>query len=723
MMRILLCLLTLPLLAGAAPDAWDMQRLKTLGAKIPAHADQGDFLVALAGTAASQGSDADWKAQDYDDLYALLQKYRDELKNLGMEKDKYDKLLLDLRARSEALKKRLDLLKPLDGLKIHGQIHTYYDDVYSGGQGAGALQRGHFRHAVQRAELQMTYTRGLLRGLVDYDFQYIFGNQYDGPASIGVEQNLAQSGMSQGSRQIYVELLAPLQIRLGTFDYRQTPLTFWRNEDPDPYVPEPFGERRQRLRQDLLLKDDNRYVLRGLRLLSDPDFGGHGIHFAAALSQLGTSPSSGNLTTPGANRIYQAAGTPPVDFLEVYNTYLGAWSLHYSSPGNWLDFGVQGTTIGDVADTDNYKYAFNPNPAKVGQPIETFSSSVNSVSASLNPAPWLSLNGEYAMSSFLAPALGIDPAVNGAATTADLHLNFGWMGLRGRYVQVNKDFVSAPAQGHTWDPNLSPMGPLETENSLYDPMSDGFSDLRAPRPPETIYNRRILPPAYWYVNGTTVSPSSARLPYDPAVNAMDPYGLATPNRARYGGSLDVTPFGEGAIISADYDLAAQIEGTGTRAVETYTRMGIGSKIDLQKVLSWPFRLSGSYGVESTRNADWVAFDSGKLQGGIEYDAWEGGTLQFGWRHLDFNGVLAYDDPRPFSQPDPTLLAFGRRVQDKSYEQWAFGLRQRFGDDLALWINYGALTFSNAQLGQLNAAIDSRGPFRLEEGYARLSLSF
>lgn len=739
MMRILLLLLSLPLLAAAVPpDSVDMQRLQSLGAKLPAAADEGDFLVALASTAAAPGhnDNGDWKAQDYDDLYALLQKYRDELKALGLQNDKYQKMLDDLNKRSDELKKRLDLLKPLDGMKIHGDVITYYDDLLVSGGGADTLESGHFRHAVQRAELDLTYTRGLLTGLVEYDFQYLFGNQFDSEVVQGVQQVPTQSGFSQGARQMYVDLATPLQIRVGYFDYKQTPLTFWRNEDPDPYIPEPFASRQERLREDLLLKDDNRNILTGLRLLSDPEFwGGNHLHFSAALSQLATQPASGDLLTPGVNMIYESAGPSPTQFLEVNDTYLAAWMLHYSTPENMLDFGIQGTYIGDQAsDTNdnNDTYTVNPDPTKIGQPFDTFYGVVNSFSASLSPTSWMTLDGEVAMSSFHAPAvamfydtpsLGEYGTLNSNAGFANLRLDFGWLTLHGRFADVGSGFTSSPAQARTWDPNQSPMGPFETENSLFDPQSGGFSQLQAPRGPETMYNRTILPPAYWYISGSNLISSNAKMPYDPTTNGLDPYGLATPNRQRVGGGMDLKFFNGGGLVGVDYDMASEIDWDNGNAPESFTRLIAGTKIDLAPMLKWPLRLTGSYTLQSTDNSEWVAFDSVRLQGGVAYDLWSGGTMQFGYRHLDFNGVLPYVNPGPFAPVDGTLLGYGREIYNATYDQWAVGLVQALGDDLLLTMNYGNLAYANALAGQVTDPTEGRPSFLVTQGYARLTLRF
>ena len=241
----------------------------------------------------------------------------------------------------------------------------------------------------------------------------------------------------------------------------------------------------------------------------------------------------------------------------------------------------------------------------------------------------------------------------------------------------------------------------------------------ARRAPETIYNRAILPPIAWYRSGQNVySPVLTHLPYDPAVNAMEPYGLATPNRQRFGGGVDLKFFHGGGLVTADYDLASEIQGEGGLKPENFARMLVGARLDLMPVLGWPLRASGSFGTESTHNADWVAFDSAKIQGGAEYDVWKGGTLQVGYRHMDFNGVLPYSNPTPFAPADPVLLAFGREVQDSVYDQWIIGLRHKFGDDLTLWINYSVLNFANGLAGKAASALESRPNFEVDQGYAR-----
>ena len=83
-----------------------------------AGADRGEMVLALAEVSAgaagagAAGGQGDWKAEDYDALYALLQKYRDELMALGVKQKDLEDMLADLKVKEAALEKRVDNLHP-----------------------------------------------------------------------------------------------------------------------------------------------------------------------------------------------------------------------------------------------------------------------------------------------------------------------------------------------------------------------------------------------------------------------------------------------------------------------------------------------------------------------------------------------------------------------------------------------------------------------------------
>ena len=102
--KVFLSLLLLGVPLGAAESGLDAVRLtqRRLGMAVLADtAPREDVMLALAeagNRAASGNVPSDWKGQDYDALYALLQQYREELKALGLKN--LDAQLFALKAKS-----------------------------------------------------------------------------------------------------------------------------------------------------------------------------------------------------------------------------------------------------------------------------------------------------------------------------------------------------------------------------------------------------------------------------------------------------------------------------------------------------------------------------------------------------------------------------------------------------------------------------------------------
>ncbi len=63
-------------------------------------------------------------------LFALLQRYRDELLSMGMDAAEMDTELKALEVRSSELERRLADLYPKDGLRISGRFYSGFDDLH-----------------------------------------------------------------------------------------------------------------------------------------------------------------------------------------------------------------------------------------------------------------------------------------------------------------------------------------------------------------------------------------------------------------------------------------------------------------------------------------------------------------------------------------------------------------------------------------------------------------
>src|SRR6266705_502815 len=88
------------------PDQKDYQDVKDMrsrfgGEPLPAGgSSRGDLVLAMAGLAtdaATLAPTGDWKTQDYDALYSLLQKYRDELRAMGFSQKQLEDELAALK--------------------------------------------------------------------------------------------------------------------------------------------------------------------------------------------------------------------------------------------------------------------------------------------------------------------------------------------------------------------------------------------------------------------------------------------------------------------------------------------------------------------------------------------------------------------------------------------------------------------------------------------------
>lgn len=716
--------------------------LLLIGARLPAASD-GSYVPEPPQAPATPLTPQDWRLMDYNALYSVLQQYRDELEGLKAENEKVKREAALLQETADALARRIDNMRPLDGLKFHGRLVSYGDDLLLLGPGAQAPRvRGRYRIMVQRAELGLVYQRGFVSALVRQDMQYVFGNHYDVSTVIntGLQNQAVPTAFSIGIRRMYIDFDLPLRFRVGDFEERLTPLVFWRNEDPDPETPAIFADRRQRLRDDRDLVDDHRYRQRGVHLGWGSQVGDPGAGFTLMGSQLAQNSISG--VDPFTQLLLQgqyngrdhwtyatsAVGSPHL--FGVYDTFIGAGTLHWASEASLFDLSVQGSVIGDTPDgqtaTRVYGTGAHVDPKRVGQPYDGFLNTVYGAAITVSPSAKFHAGAEFAASSLRAPGVsalwlskdhGPDGSLRDSAIFAHAEGDLAWLGYEARYALTGKNYVSGGAQGRTWDSSIGALGPFETENSYFDAASQGYGAIRMPQAPVSAYTGALLPPVLWYEDNLgAVKATLVRLPFDPAVNSLDPYGLATPNRNRYGGTLKVNLFDGGLRLRGDVDQATEVDNPVAKL--SILRYGAGGAAKWHTLSA-----NGYYRVQSLGDGGWVVLNSIQTQAGLEWAAWEGGALQSGFRHLDFNGVLPYSDPTPFATPDTNLLPIGRQAMSRSYDQWAVGLVHHFREDLTLWANYGVTLMTNPLAGKTASAADGRPNFSVEQGYARLTLDF
>jgi hypothetical protein len=304
----------------------------------------------------------------------------------------------------------------------------------------------------------------------------------------------------------------------------------------------------------------------------------------------------------------------------------------------------------------------------------------------------------------------------------------------------------------TSDPSRTPYGPYFTDNSLYNPQTGrwgGFSGVVFPDYPETQFNRSIVPPAV-NVSGAIIPYDSHLLPYDMGWDASSPYGEATPNRTGY--SLDLKfNFFKGAIQpEVMVDMAQQIVpigryvdyNTGTmsstvdpvkrRPIEHYSTMLGGLVSDLHGSLGWPVRLSVGYRTQAVDGegpwapevlpdasypagipAAQIAFDSTRLDVGLEYYPVPSLGLFYGYRHLDYNGTFY----------DPNATVYGVRGQNAvhtMYETMGGGLRYFMSDRMVMDLLYTNQVYPDRDM---NLTLGRSVTYQVEQIFGKFTVAF
>ncbi|MES2202435.1 MAG: hypothetical protein V4498_09300 [candidate division FCPU426 bacterium] len=727
--------------AGTAEDARELRRLQEKAGEdslVPVDSSRAQVAVGLAdvaATAGQPGSDlSSWTSRDYDALFALLQQYREELAALGLKQAAIDAAMEALRKRVADLEQRMEYLPP-DGMKIHGKFSVLWDDLLFTGPGAFSGDPTRYRHFKQHVQLEFTTIHGPFMGMTGVDLVNYVGS-YVAPEPLGI-------------RRVFAEMRTPIAMQGGDLYVRFTPLTLWRNEDEDPYVPEPYKGRIGRLREDLMLQDDHSHYLRGFRILTDLMLGeSHALELEAFFSTL-AGPGQTNYI--GADPLTGKDTTDDFVYKAIYTSYLTGWKAEMEVyPG--VRVGYFGTKMLEDPNTAYTLYDATMIPSGpynaelVGRvPVRTWDLQGHSARATgklFNDM--LDLEAEYAVSLYTNPNIAYAPegqtstagtpnyfanttfrdggALPGSAVIAKAAVDLKWMKLSASMRQVDEAYVAPAAQTRTLDRNRTPYGPFFTENSLFNPQYNsygGFTGFPMQDYQETQFNRRILAPSTLYRGHFNFN---YLIPSDLGFEAGSPYGLATPNRAGYAAEASFNLMNGFLQPALKVDLSHEIEGQGRKIDEfgadvpdsrrppiNYTMMRGGLIVDLKPRFGWPVKLITGYRMEATHaDADWapelapsfaypdgvpaarVAFDSTRLDIGTEYYPVASTGLFAGYRHLDYNGTY-------YSVDSTNYGTRGQYAVQQYYETYGLGLRHFMGQRIVMDVLYTHQTFPDRNL--------------------------
>jgi|GEM_PF-5062683 hypothetical protein len=634
--------LPLPALPGQGPGQDAMppveirvirdEQAKVYGAPtLPMDAAKPDALLALSDlgsmAASNEPGAAKLQQEDYDALFALLQRYRDDLLKMGMDSAELQSQMEGLQSRTSELELRLKNLLPKDGLKITGRFYTVFDDLHIIGPGflqpyaylgIGVLPDGNFaplfknstagirmQMGVAHVGLNLDGTRGPVSGHVQMDFLTLWG--FD-QAALGL-------------RKVWVEWRLPVVFRAGDINGSLSPLTLWRNDQYQPFEPLLFQDRRRRMESDVLLEPDQ-WPLQGVSANTDMVlFGSTRIHVESltgiASYDQGSNNVAGNAAfntvyvepnpfpKPGADPLLNGSYNNYTNYLSLGNTYfegwrfdlgLGggdAWSIAYNGMLFWSDLAT-GPGLGAYVPMTQLVQS-----AELKYKGTNFNAGLEAAISNYQP-PFMTGSAQAKAGAMTGTALTID-----AAWSADQ----GHVRAYGRY--VSSGFSAAGAQGRTVDYNYQVGGPFLTENSQVGAWgSDGlYQSGIVPESYASRLNTKMIPPGV--INKT---PGGAGIQFNPwrylvgfgPGEESDAYGAATSNRA--GGGVEAAwKFFKGGLApmaGADFfneiDPVSSTTGTMLPAF-SMTRYRGGLTVDLEPWFGWPFRFGG--GMTMTNASD------------------------------------------------------------------------------------------------------------------------
>jgi hypothetical protein len=740
-----------------APWAADSRLVASLQAKagvakpLPAEGSgKEEMLLALAALSdqvqASGGEEpAGWKQEDYDALFALLQRYREDLKAARARMAALEAAGDSLAAQEADLERRLSLLPP-DGFKMNGEVRFTADSVWLHRSDPTPGDPTILNHALPGLTLFFVGNKGPFSANARYDIDTVVGDV----------------SHLEGLHFISIEMRTPLVAQLGNFYGRMTPLTLWRNEDPEPFEAEPYRSRRQRLRELALIDDTNSWKIpRAARFLTDMVlYDKQVLHLELWWTVQATQGTSLYLIEPLGPSL-NATGDINEAAWKVGVPLTPGFSLQYSGTKYWQRYLSGGTYAATFTDPQSG----NPDPCNCwpayleDQPLLPFDSQVHSFSAS-----WEGLNGtlkaqgEYALSMYRNPndllvyqwpaTLTMYSADNpvpdntrlGSATTLGLDWDLNFLRLKASGNLVDANFVSPMAQGRTYDPSQF-RTQLLVENSVYNAGTNLYGGFPFDTYNETYFNDQFLPPLL-STPGTeltnpkaiSISPAPPELlsshyllPY-PLTYAGSPYGLATPNRLGLDGSLAL-PLWSGALellfpmewqsnVSDNKDPG----GNFISPKGTFVAYGGGFHLDLKPPLGIPVKLVA--GLRATSFSDLpvvaaavrqrtTATDS--LDAGVEWAPWTGGNL--------FTGMKRQEIHNDFYLPSYSA-AQGLPLDTKYHNAGGSDeLDNGFGAGFSQLLNDWARWDFNASVTYFPSALDPSRQEELRQVWGKFSILF
>lgn len=247
------------------------------------------------------------------------------------------------------------------------------------------------------------------------------------------------------------------------------------------------------------------------------------------------------------------------------------------------------------------------------------------------------------------------------ATTSDRKI-----GVHAGYLNVGPDFRSLGAQSKDIDYNALPQNfDRYTNGQIVRPLdlTDMIGDFNL------------------YVTSVT----DKLMDFNPAVNYILPYGIATFNRLGFFAGAEYRPMKSLQVDATIHNLR-EIRGQGTLTLKNFTRTNMNARLQAGELLKWKKKLMihAGFSLQATERkgnlaVEDVSLNSTRIQGGIEIEVSKGLDVLGGIVSLDSDGsdfTALRDD---YTQID----FFERTAFDITQSTYAAGLRYRFQNNIYL----------------------------------------
>jgi hypothetical protein len=484
----------------------------------------------------------------------------------------------------------------------------------------------------------------------------------------------------------------PIGFDVGMFHYKNSPLTFWAQDDPMPFEPEVLARKRREGLETVQVKE-NAFPLQGVRLdaglllfgAMDLDLEALGIRTAIAGNKntgLGfavTAPfdqyiigGTARLSPAGGKAV--SLGGAYFELIEGHDTNQGV-ALVPQQRGNVMAGDLTFQLLGEEIVLKAEGALSNYNPA-------------------YGTAQVVSWTTGGAGNLFLD--------VKGKSTSLKLHALY-----------VDEQYINYAAQTRKQDTLREPNGHFATGNNLYNPREGTYTlptvnNLYFNRYNPIIFATNQGPNGALVLNKFGTQPAGLYLTHS-VLNRSLPLGFATPNRSGFGGQIKgsymegfLQPTFMGGMYNEPFTAYDVPINTGPRK---YMTGGGGMKFDLTPLLGLPMTLQAGAVIEDTRSDSFVAFTSTRLAYDMDWQVFKNVHLLLGFQHTDYNGADFFN------------MGAGSTwfYVDHLADEYLGGIDWRISKSTQLYITYSFLDFINAR--------DATTSFQNQEYEAKLVVRF